>query len=471
MAFSDSIDYSCCGDWPMADYGRDEVDRPPELRDSNALTELTRRAAQDEKPRMIHSRLQSTWLGPLLALASCAALLLLPAELRAQEGDEASYILAQLEDAAADDQPLAEQSLAAPNELPAPDDEAAKIELSDEAELLEQEEVIPLCTTGEVFEGRLWYTKFDFIYLFKQPLKNNFTIANDTADPEQTTDLLTDNLKLRWRPGMRVTIGRELGTDNLNRDQSIEFTYAGLFDWLESTTLNGVDGGDSVSNVFMSFFPDANSVEAEYQTELNSFELNFRLRPRLEEDRLIMAHDGTWTRQCSPGMTHSIFGGLRYIKYDESFVIRTSNTEPGTAYNAIQIVETQNDMFGIQFGGDLNHNDCRWYWGLRGKVGMLINAADKYRRDAVTFDGGFVGEFEQRGDDNQLALALDMGMFAAYQFHPRVSARIAYDATWLHGVAIAPDDIQEFGFGLTDEIDANENGIFHGLSLGVEMRW
>ena len=55
--------------------------------------------------------------------------------------------------------------------------------------------------------------------------------------------------------------------------------------------------------------------------------------------------------------------------------------------------------------------------------------------------------------------------------YSKVGFRVAYDAMWLHGIAVAPDAVQDFGFGLDRDIDANENGIFHGLFLGLDMRW
>ena len=409
----------------------------------------------------------------LLIAATVTTALALPTAVLADENDEERYILAQLEDTPSDDGTPTPETLAAPAELPMPNgsDDSTAISLSeDEEELLELEQAIPMCSTGEVYDGGLWYVQTDFVYLFNQKLRQDFNIATDEADPENRSDLRTDHLKLRWRPGTRLTIGRELGSDNLSRDQVIEFSYFGLFDWVQGTSLTGFNGGATVSNSFMPFFDPANNVSAEYAADLNSFEVNFRLRPRLEQDRLLMSHDGTWSRQCTPGLRSSYLAGLRYIKLDEDFDIFTTRTD-ATSYNATQSVEVRNDLFGIQGGVELIHQDCRWHWGFRSKIGALINSADRSRRDFVRFQDDSTLEFKQRGEDDQLAIMYEMGMFAAYQLHPKVAARIAYDALWLHGVGRAADGMEEFGFGLSKDMDANENGFYHGLTLGLEMKW
>ena len=411
----------------------------------------------------------------LLAIAVVVAVCVLPVGLRAADYDadqEASVILAQLVD-----EPSADDTdtsvLAAPAELPSPEEkiEAPDLELSKEEDLLEQEHVIPLCTTGETFDGELWYSEINFVYLYRQKNRTNFMLAVDTASTTFVDDLTTDNFQLRWRPGMSVTLGRSLGSDNNDRDQSLEFTYGGLFNWFHETSITGPGGSATINNLFLSGFLPANTVSGQNEAQLNSFEFNFRRHERLKKDRLIMAPDGTWTRQCTPGFVQSIFGGIRYIKYDETFHLFSSRTVPGSGYEVQQLYDAQNDMFGIQGGFDFIHQDCRWYWGLRMQGAALINLADRRRQDIAVFEGGGTSNFEQTGSDDQLAIALELGLFGVYQFHPKVGMRVAYDAFWLHGIAQAQDAVEDFGFGLENDIDAGENGIFHGLFIGLDMRW
>ena len=421
---------------------------------------------------MTYTSRMATWLRLLLVPLAVSVS---PVLSWADEADaEAAIILAQLDD---DDSAHAEppaEALEPPGELPEPvvDDKLTDIELSTEEELLELEEAIPMCTTGEVYDGGLWYQEIDFVYLFKQPLRDSFVIADGVFDVDDAASMSTHNLKPRWRPGMRYTIGRHLGADNLKRDQSLEIGFFGLFDWQDTTTQTGFLGTPTVANPFMIAFDAANSVTANRRARLNSIELNLRLRPRLPDDRLIMAPDGTWTRQCAPDFITSYFGGLRFIRFEESFSIHSVRTAASLSgpYEALQEVRTANDMVGFQFGTELIHQDCRWNWGLRGQLGIMINAAERKRHDTFDGDAGSI-DFRSSGTDDQLAISLEMGLFAMYQLHPRIAARIAYDAMWLHGVAIAPDGIEQLGSGLTKDINAGENGIFHGLSLGLELRW
>lgn len=392
---------------------------------------------------------------------------------------EEALILAQLEDLPApgdstsvrrEDGRRPTPTVAENENQSAEDDDTPTIELSDEDDIFDDVEVVPLCTTEEAINRGIWYTNLEFVYLFQQPLKNNFTLATDTS-ASFDNEMTTNNFKLRWRPGTRITLGRDLGLSFLDQNQSIEVTYFGLFDWFHETSLSGPGGAATVTTEFLSGFLPANTIRGQYQTQLNSIEINLRVHDRLEQDRLIMAPDGTWSRQCKPGFLQSFFAGVRVIKFDQEFVLSATRDVAGSGYQTTQKIATQNDMFGVHLGTEWIHQDCRWNWGMRFKLGAMINDADQQRRDFAVFEGGGTAEFEQIGSDDQLAIEFDAGIFAEYHLHPGVTLRASYDALWLHGVAEAPDGLEDFGFGLSSDIDANENGIFHGLSLGLEMRW
>ena len=192
-------------------------------------------------------------------------------------------------------------------------------------------------------------------------------------------------------PAMRLTVGRFVGRDWENRDHSIEASFLGINDYetgqgIRSQTDGGLvllldqkQGGINGADVWTT----------EYSSRFHSIEADLRLRCRPDKDRLVMAPDGTWTRQYTSSYIPSGLLGVRYANLNEDYsfdsrafgLIRTPAGEltPLTRaeFGADHDIETQNDLIGLQVGGDFINQRERWYWGVRGKAGIFVNFAEQ----------------------------------------------------------------------------------------------
>lgn len=328
-------------------------------------------------------------------------------------------------------------------------------------------QVAPICTSGSFLNNGLWYVEEDFVWLGRGPLKDQLSLSSDAFSGGRIT---IEDVHLRWRPGARFTLGRFLGRDFNHRDQSLEFTFFGQFKWLAQSTLLS-SGAGGLSSPLLTSFLGADLHRATYDSQLDSYELNFKVSERLPADRLVMAPDGTWTRQCTPSWLISYYGGVRYVKLNEQFLFFAQRNVVGTEYIATERVQTTNHLVGFQIGSDWTDQECRWNWGVRYKGGVYINFAQQNRRD-FAFDllGGST-EFLQSGLEERLAFIGELGLFATYHLHPNIALRAAYDALYLQSVALAPEQLANFGTGLNPDISLGSYLFYHGISFGVEIVW
>ncbi len=137
-------------------------------------------------------------------------------------------------------------------------------------------------------------------------------------------------------------------------------------------------------------------------------------------------------------------------------------------------VRTENDMLGLQIGGDLQFRRCKWLWGIRAKVGPYINFA----RDVQEIHTNPVGDpfstvfFDTRltGQKQIISLIGEVGFEATYKFRPNLKGRAAYDFMWINGLALGPEQFQFIDTPIST-INTNGSMFAHGLSLGLEWCW
>lgn len=342
-----------------------------------------------------------------------------------------------------------------------------------------------------LWDGR-WYTQQEMAMMVKSeprsvPLSfDGFRVFTTTADRQG------------YELGTRLTLGRILGRDRANRDHAVEFTYQGLFDWesrasfssndsvsLLGVRFNGVlglgvlDQFDGANNIV--FSEDSLSSRFVYRSQLDNFEMNLRIRSRPVRDRMIMQPDGTWERHETPSMLISFFGGLRYMQLDETFLYSSVGTAFGTAIgvpaaspiatSGAYNVSTQNHMVGLQLGAESIEQHACWHWGLRGRVGGLINFADRESSIVSTFGS----TFESAGDE-ALVFLTEGSLFASYQLRPNLAVRASYDFMWVQGLALASENVGITTMPLTSpmefrDINIGGGAVFHGMFLGFDYVW
>jgi hypothetical protein len=289
----------------------------------------------------------------------------------------------------------------------------------------------------------------------------------------------TDSTGFGYQPGMRATIGVLLGRDNRNRDHSIEFTYLGLTEWVAQHAVS-VDPGLTglvlvpTENSLVAGFSGATEHNYRYWTNLSSYELNGRVRTRLERDRLVLKPDGQWQREITPGMEWGILGGFRLLSIDEEFRFGATDGAAGLVRGNYH-VRTHNDLFGIQIGGDAREQHANWSAGVRTKAGVFANFADQTTHvdtfDAFLSGAPGVSAFRDQGaSDDQLAVVAEVGLVGTYHFRPNVALRAAFDFMYIQGIAVAPEQVR-FDASGGPRLRTGSFALLNGASVGLECFW
>jgi hypothetical protein len=358
------------------------------------------------------------------------------------------------------------------------------------------------------------------------------TTTSISAVPNPTTPseiMNTKDMGLNEAPGYNVTIGHYFCRDRNNNDHFVEFTFWGLNSWSFSREINGylvpvydttqayspadpqimfagqlfpVQSGQfqgSLRTLYplagTSDFPGASDAQKtlslafnygtdhqfSYRSSMNNFEIDGRICPRGEPDRMVLHPDGRWRCECQPGAYMSYLYGLRFMELDESFAFHSRSTgqwgNVGTA--AVQDAEgdydiaTHNSLLGLQIGADLTFRQCKWSWGVESKVGAYANFASQNTViDASVIDGTSHPSFNQPFSANSSPIALigEVGFQATYKFRPNLIGRAGWDFMWISGVALAPEQLQ-FVADPVPYVNTNGHIFSQGVSLGLEWLW
>ncbi len=346
-----------------------------------------------------------------------------------------------------------------------------------------------------------------------------------------TSDLVSDGTALLPVIGIRMmsydvaagyhaTIGRYLGRDTENRDHFVEFSYWGMNDWRESIARNGgrftytrlvddpLNPGEFISEpvfeagtLFSPFavpvvggldfdssiggFNRADSHSLFTTSEINNFEMNVRLVPRVTADRTVL-HNGRWRHECQPGWSFAYLFGLRVTSIDGSVGWHSSGVinevdadgDPtGVVLGNVwgnYFIRTHNDMFGMQFGVEFMHRRCKWEWGFRSKLATFINFADEV--SIVTtgatddpFVSTDINAFHTTRADSAAVIA-EIGVTARYKLRPNLIVSASYDLMSISGLALAPEQLQ-FSENPVAKINDNGTVLYMGLSMNVECLW
>ena len=337
-------------------------------------------------------------------------------------------------------------------------------ELLNEPELSHQ---LPLLHSSgtRLWRGH-WYTEQDLVLMVKvSPRKRDFSV--DVSSDQQ---LHTDSDTHTFEPGTRLTIGNILGRDSKHRDHSIEFTFFGMFDYDASATVRAGTDGNLFTNLgpagfTVPAFDEANRHRFIYASDLNSYEFNLRIRSRLGKDRLVLRPDGQWVRKANTGRILTIHGGLRGLSMNEGLLFSTSG--PGTDHGSLSVL-TNNDMFGLQGGGELVGQHADWSWGVGATFGGLYNIAQR-RHVFMTNEEGVQSNSAGEDINEQMVMLGDLRFTASWQVRPHLTLRTTYNVMYLTGLATATGNIS---FNpIYPPIYTRGDAFYHGLSTGLVMVW
>lgn len=368
-------------------------------------------------------------------------------------------------------------------------------------------------STGDWFRNGNWYSKQEFVMLLRADLPLQHLALDRSfgasSSPNVVPSLSTKEADFTFETGTRLSIGHRLGRDPANRDHALEFVFFGLFDYTGQAALSpaipeqgtglrtllateearlavagGATGGFlSINDV--NGLDNSGLVEIEHTANFNSFELNYVLGARPAKDRLVMQPDGRWVRHATPSKVRGLFAGLRYVRQNDSFRYRGigevsangTDLDVGGTYQ----VRTDNDLIGVQIGSEFVQKRTDWVFGLKGKVGGLVNFADRVNRLSQTTVSSdqttrtlTTNVTREELNDETLTFLGEAGIYVAYYVRPNTALRFGYDALYMNGMATATgnagirgsdDDIQFAKFEMTGD------SLYHGMNFGLEMTW
>jgi len=344
--------------------------------------------------------------------------------------------------------------------------------------------VPPIAGTRDWFMFHNWYTNTDFTVLDHSRYSRPGALVEDLANFHSFRQ---QDLALGIAPGLRWTIGAELGDDYLCHDHTVEFTFRGLEDW--DRTYNFDSGSvphalftpldfNFITGAGIAGFNGADTYAINYNSRMNSFEVNYRTWTRLGHDQLVYDPDlCSFVRQVGNGATFSYLFGLRDLEFDENLSIfsRQNGVDP-SAFAGNYINGVHNNLAGVQFGGELDYQYQRWMVGIVGKVAPSVNFADQ-TVDVLAIDTATPGRTQipqthvATTNDGPACIS-EFSMQAAYQLQPNVRLRFAYDFEWLTSVALAPSQLSQLVPGGNPQRIVVSNGtFFNGLSAGIDIMW
>jgi hypothetical protein len=321
-------------------------------------------------------------------------------------------------------------------------------------------------SSGSWFFSGHRYAELDFVLFERGRPKGGkrTNLASDQANPFNTLRAFSNTFGVE--SGVRATLGQNLYRDHLNRDHSVEFTFFGISQFEINDGINAIaDNSIFIANV--AGFNASDTVTTDHSSSFISYEMNYRIRTRLERDRMVMGPDGSWVRQYTHGHTFSFLAGLRHLSFDEDLQVfsRQTGVAAGT-YSGENRITTENDLLGVQFGGEMRSQYETWSWGLLGKAGAYVNFSEVNRQilsaNTVIYnvtpalqDAAFLGELR---------------LFAAYNLSPNWTLRSSLDMIAVGGVAQAPYNI-DYSFTTTPEVQNAGLVKLMGISFGMEVVW
>ena len=332
----------------------------------------------------------------------------------------------------------------------------------------------PTCSSGTWLNRGGWFSQIDFSYLSRMG-PNDFVLARSPTD--QFVQLASDE-SLGFEPGMRLTLGRFLCRDGKNRDHTLELTFFGLHDWFDEkgiTIANNSLATNFVQNLNepnVRGFVDTQSQRYTYRSELDSLELNWRISRRLGRDQMELRRNGCWVRKCTPHHLASFIAGVRTASMDESFGYFADSSVPAIRRGSYTI-QTENDLLGMQLGGEFFLQHCKWKTGVRVKGGPYINwsqQASQVARIDTPANLNTLATRDEQAETSGLAFLGEVQLSASYNFRPNMALRVSSDLMWANQVALGPDQIN---FAVRNPPEVVDGGalFFSGGSIGLEFYW
>jgi hypothetical protein len=294
-----------------------------------------------------------------------------------------------------------------------------------------------------------WTASADFLMLYRLGGNVNQELVSTAPRPPQTGPsievLNADQLHPSFSDGPRVGLIYH-GDDG--------YELEALYFQTDGRPSVGAVGPD-VANLLVMTAPGGFFQTQDYDDQLMVWTYRSRL------------YNGEFNVRWNPSHRLTMLAGFRWTNLWEDL----QGTLPPERSTPFWETKTRNNLYGFQIGGDWKIVDRgRFSIDAVGKAGIFDNCVDEmtnvsiyrvvYPESASTKHAAFVGEID---------------LECRYQVSPRLSLKLAYQAFWLEGVALAPGQIQETYSNITVPvyvqalgIDSRFGVVYQGVAAGIE---
>lgn len=326
-------------------------------------------------------------------------------------------------------------------------------------------------STGTWLRRGWWYTEIDAVVMNRMWKRDDQTIAFENG----TNRRLQNH---RTAPGAsgsaRLTLGRFLFRDTRNRDHTLEFTAFGGGEWSQHDTMTSASGNQtlfvptSISDGNLSF-DGSQTMGVTYDSRFKSFELNYRVKERMRRDRMVHLPNGEWVRRANEGLTKQYLIGFRYFDMDDIFDWNATNINTFGGSDGRYLIDTNNDMFGLQLGCSLLLEHDRWNIETYTKGGVFLNDAKAASNLTIDNDPANANSFAVYNRESTFSFVGELRMIGRYHIRPHLSLRAGWQMMYVSSVALAPDQLT---FSPDDgRFSYTGDPFFNGGLFGFEGYW
>lgn len=344
-------------------------------------------------------------------------------------------------------------------------------------------EPAPIESSGTWLNRGVWYTEVDAVVLHRIWARGDMFVAAEdplVTQPNtfQAVGLGLSTNRTLYLPvahpggdaGVRGTLGRFLFRDSHNRDHTMEFTAWSAGNWVSDEKITSQDPNGLFVTFNLAgengFFDGSTLQHIIYDSQLNSFEMNYRLKKRLGRDQLVMDPNGSWRRESSNGFNRNYLAGFRFIKVDETLTWNAEDILVNGA-NGKYVIDTKNDLFGFQMGEGIEYESGRWSAGVSAKLGLFWNNADAHQQ--LLLSANPEDDFDRRNSESELSFLGEAEVLGRWHITPNASLRAGLEFLVIDSLALAPRQIDFIGG--TNNIETGGNPWYIGGLLGFECYW
>ena len=238
-----------------------------------------------------------------------------------------------------------------------------------------------------------------------------------------------------------------------------ELTYFGLQDFkdTESPAVTPLTVPSDLGTGGATAFFKASTIDVTYTSRINNAEVNYYWYPGSQ-------------RQLS------FLSGFRYFSLDERFELNATGVDnTGTPVQSFYDIHSVNNLYGWQLGARWKQCGNRFGYAITGKAGAFGNDANEQQVIGNVEDPVLIRPMPgsvASTDEVHWAFVGQVDLTVTYRVAKGWEAIAGYNAMWLEGVALAPDQL-DFTLNPRSGSTMHADGelFMHGGHVGLAYRW